>query len=56
MMIVTFPVKLINKKVVGNLLIFLVLKFHRYRLNGLRVIAVRILLLDFLVLWIDLKD
>ena len=55
MMIVTFPVKLVNNKVVDNLLILLVLKFHRYRLNGLRFIAVRSLLSDLLVLWADLE-
>ena len=56
MMIVTFPVKLVNNKVVDNLLIFLVLKFHGHRPNSLRVIAVRNLLSDLLVLWIDLED
>ena len=56
MMIVTFPVKLVNNKVVDNLLIFLVLKFHGHGTNGLRVIAVRSLLSDLLVLWIYLKD
>jgi len=48
-------VSLVNK-VVDNLLILLVLKFHGHRPNGLRVIAVRILLSDLLVRWIDLKD
>ena len=56
MMIVTFTMKLVNKKFVGNLLILLVPKFHGHRPNGLRVIAVRSLLLDLLVLWTDLKD
>ena len=56
MMIVTFLVKLVNNKVVGNLLILFVLKFHSYRLNDLRFIAVRSLLSDLLVLWADLKD
>ena len=56
MMIVTFPKKLVNKKVVHKLLILLVLKFHGHRPNGLRVIAVRSLLSDLLVLWTDLKD
>ena len=55
-MIVTFPVKLVNNKVVDNLLVLLVLKFHGYRANDLRVIAVRSLLLDLLVLWTYLKD
>ena len=56
MMIVTFLVKLVNNKVVDNLLILLVLKFHGHSPSGLRVIAVRILLSDLLVLWKDLKD
>ena len=56
MMIVTFPVKLGNNKVVDNLLILLVLKFYGHRPNGLRVIAVRSLLSDSLVLWTDLQD
>ena len=56
MMIVTFPMKLVNYKVVDNLLILLVLKFHGHRPNVLRVIAVKILLSNLLVLWIDLKD
>ena len=56
MVIVTFPMKLRNNKVVDNLVILLVLKFHGHRPNGLRVIAVRSLLSDLLVLWIDLKD
>ena len=56
MMIVTFPVKLVDNKVVDNLLILLFLKFRGHRPNGLRVIAVRSLLSDLLILWIDLKD
>ena len=56
MSMVTFPVKLVNKKAVDNLPILFVLKFHGYRPNGLRVIAVRSLLSDLLVLWTDLKD
>ena len=55
MMIATFPVKLVNNKVVDNLLILLVLNFHSHRPNSLRVIAVRSLLSDLLVLWTDLK-
>ena len=51
-----FVVNLVNNKVVDNLLILLVLKFHGHRTNGLRVIAVRSLLSDLLVLWTDLKD
>ena len=56
MMIIVFSVKLVNNKVVDNLLIYLVLNFHSHRPYGLRIIAVRILLLEILVLWIDLKD
>ena len=56
MMIVTFAVKLVNNKVVDNLLISLVPKFYSYKLNGLRFIAVRILLSNLLVLWTDLED
>ena len=50
MMIMTSSVKLVNNKVEGNLLILLVLKFYGHRPNGLRVIAVRSLLSDLLVL------
>ena len=56
MMIVTFPIKLVNNKVIDNLLMLFVLKFHAHRPNGLRVIAVRSLLSDLLSLWTDLKD
>ena len=56
MMIVIFYVKLVNNKVVDNLLIYLVLNFHSHRPYGLRIIAVRCLLSEILVLWIDLKD
>ena len=56
MMIVTFPVKLVNNKVVDNLLILLVLTFNGHRPNGLRVIAIRSLLSGLLILWIDQKD
>ena len=56
MMIMTFYVKLVNNKVVDNLLILLVLKFHGHRPNGLRIMAVRSLLSEMLALWIDLKD
>ena len=51
-----FAVNLVNNKVVYNLLILLVLNLYGDRTNGLRVIVVRSLLLDLLVLWIDLKD
>ena len=37
-----FSMNLVNKKVVDNFLILLVLKLHGHRTNGLRVIAVRI--------------
>ena len=56
MMIVTFSVKLVNNKVVDNLLILLVQKFHGHRPYGLKIIAFKSLLLDLLVLWKDLKD
>ena len=56
MMIMIFFVKLVNNKVIDNLLIYLVLNFHCHRPYGLRIIAVRILLLEILVLFIDLKD
>ena len=56
MMIVTFPVKLVNNKVVDDLLILLFLKFYGHGINGLRIIVVRSLLLDFLILWTDLED
>ena len=45
-----FARNLVNKKVVDNLLICLVLKFYDYRLNGVRVIAPRSLLSDLLIL------
>ena len=44
MMIMILSVKLVNNKVVDNLLIYLVLNFHSHRPNGLRIIAVRSLL------------
>ena len=56
MMIITFTVKLVFNKVVDNLLILLVSNFDGNRLNGLGVIAVRNLLSDLLVFWIDLDD
>ena len=55
-MIMLFYVKLVNNKVVDNLLIYLVLNFHSHRPCGLRIIAVRSLLSEMLALWIDLKD
>jgi hypothetical protein len=42
MMKMMFAVNLVYNKVVDNLLILLVLKFHDNRQNGLRVIAVGI--------------
>ena len=56
MMIMIFSIKMVNNKVVDNLLIYLVLNFHSHRPYGLRIIAVRSLLLEMLVLWIDLND
>ena len=51
-----FSVKLVNNKVVDNLLMYLVLNFHSNRPYGLRIIAVRSLLPEILVHWTDLKD
>ena len=48
--------KLVNNKVVDNLLICLALKFLGCRPDGLKVIAVRNLLSDLLIVWIDLED
>ena len=56
MMIVFFAVKLINNKVVDNLLIYLVLNFHSHGPYGLKIIAIRSLLSEMLALWADLKD
>ena len=56
MMIITFPVKLVINKVVDNLLILLVSNFCWNTQNGLGVIAVRSLLSDLLIFWIDLDD
>ena len=55
-MIMIFYVKIVNSKVVDNLLIYLVLNFHSHRPYGLRIMAVRSLLSKMLVVWIDLKD
>ena len=41
MMIMILYVKLVNNKVVDNLLIYLVLNFHSHRPYGLRIIVVR---------------
>ena len=56
MMIIIFYVKMVNNKVVDNLLIYLVLNFHSHRPYGFRIIAVRSQLPEMLALWIDLKD
>ena len=45
-----FAVDLVNNKVVGTLLIFLMSNFHGNRLNGLRVIAVRSWFSEMLIL------
>ena len=50
MMIMVFSVKLVNKKVVDNLLIFPMYNFHSHRPYGLRIITVRILLSEILAL------
>ena len=55
-MIMVFSIKLVNHKVVDNLLIYLVLNFHSNRPYGLRIMAVRSLLSEMLALWTDLKD
>ena len=55
-MIIVFSVKLVNNKVVYNLLIYLVLNFHNHKPYGLRIIAVRSLLLEMFAVWIDLRD
>ena len=56
MMIMVFSVKLVNNKVVYNLLIYLVLNFHSHRPYGVRIMAIRSLLSEMLALWIDLRD
>ena len=52
-MIIIFYVKLVNKKVVDNLLIYLVLNFHSNWPYGLRIMVVRSLLSEMLALWTD---
>ena len=47
MMQMMFYVDMLNKKVVDNFLILLVLKFHDFRPIGLRVIDFRSLLIGF---------
>jgi len=56
MMIIVFSVKLVDNKVVDNLLIYLMLNFHSNRPYGLRIMAVRSLLSELFALWIDLRD
>ena len=56
MMIMTFSEKMVNNKVVDNLLIYLVLNFHSHRYYGLIIMAVRSLLSEMLTLWTDLND
>ena len=50
MMTMIFSVKMVNNKVVDNLLIYLVLNFNSHRPYGLRIIVVRSLLLEMLAL------
>ena len=50
MLIVIFSVKMVNTKVVYNLLVDLVLKFHIYRPYGLRIMDVRSMLSEMLAL------
>ena len=54
-MIMISYMKLVNKKVVDNLLIYLVLNFYSHRPYGLRIIAIKSLLSEMLALWKDLK-
>ena len=56
MMIMVFSIKLVKNKVVDNLLIYQALNFHSHRYYGLRIMAVRSLLLEMLALWTDLND
>jgi len=46
-----FFVKMVNSKVVENLCIYIVLKFHSNGLNGLSVMAVGIWSSEVLALW-----
>ena len=50
MLIRAFSIKLVNNKVIDNLLIYLVLNFHNHRPYGLRIMAVRSLLSEMLAL------
>ena len=56
MMIMIFSVKMVNNKVVDNLLIYLVLNFYSHRPYVLIIMVVGSLLSEMLALWIDLKD
>ena len=56
MIIMIFSIKMVNNKVVDNLLIYLVLNFHSHRSYVLRIIVVRSLLSEMLALWTDLRD
>ena len=56
MLIMAFSVKLVNNKVVDNLLIYVVLNFRSDRSYGLRIIAVKNLLSEMLALWTDLNN
>ena len=56
MMIIIFSVKMVNNKVIDNLLIYLVLNFYSHRPYGLIIMSIRNLLSEMLALWIDLKD
>ena len=49
-MIMIFSIKMDNNKVVDNLLIYLVLDFHGHMYYGLRIMVVRSLLSEMLVL------
>ena len=56
MMIIIFSIKMVNNKVVDNLLIYPMLNVHSHRSYDLRIIVVTSLLSEMLALWIDLKD
>ena len=56
MLIMTFSVKIINNKVVDNLLMYLVINFHSHRPYSLRIMVGGSLLSEMLALWTDLKD
>ena len=55
-MIMVFSIKLVNNKVVYNLLIYIMLNFHSHRPYSLRIMAVSILLSEMLALSIDFND